>query len=112
MRGVGGGARRVPWCLVDPRARECFEIRLTLGTANLRILSRKCNGDSADLRSGPAKGALWAAERNADVLADALGRLRGIAGIAHVRLDKSDIVRHRLVQNIVDAYERTGGANG
>ena len=37
-------------------------------------------------------------------LADALGRLRGMEGIAHVHLNKSDIVRHRLVQNIVEAY--------
>ena len=41
-------------------------------------------------------------------LGDALERLRGIKGIAHVHLDRSDIVRHRLVQNIVNAYERTG----
>ena len=41
-------------------------------------------------------------------LADALDRLRGIQGIGHIHLDRSDIVRHRLVQNIVNAYERTG----
>ena len=39
-------------------------------------------------------------------LADALDKLRGIKGIARVELDKADIVRHRLVQNIVNAYER------
>ena len=43
-------------------------------------------------------------------LADALGRLRGIEGIAHVRLDRADIVRHSLVQNIVDVYENSGYA--
>ncbi len=41
-------------------------------------------------------------------LADALDKLRGIPGIASVTLDKRDIVRHRLVQNIVTAYERAG----
>ena len=41
-------------------------------------------------------------------LADALDKLRGIPGIASVMLDKRDIVRHRLVQNIVTAYERAG----
>ena len=41
-------------------------------------------------------------------LGDALERLQGIKGIAHVALDRADIVRHRLVQNIVNAYERTG----
>jgi phosphate starvation-inducible PhoH-like protein len=38
-------------------------------------------------------------------LVDALRRLRGIEGITHVRLSKADIVRHRLVQQIVQAYE-------
>ncbi len=43
-------------------------------------------------------------------LADALQKLQGIKGIATVELDKADIVRHRLVQNIVMAYERKNSA--
>jgi phosphate starvation-inducible PhoH-like protein len=39
-------------------------------------------------------------------LVDAMNRLSGIKGIAMVELDRADIVRHRLVQNIVNAYER------
>jgi phosphate starvation-inducible PhoH-like protein len=38
-------------------------------------------------------------------LLDALHRLRHIEGIKQVVLTKSDIVRHRLVQEIVAAYE-------
>ncbi|MBM4041402.1 MAG: PhoH family protein [Planctomycetes bacterium] len=38
--------------------------------------------------------------------------LSGIEGIAFVRLGKGDIVRHRLVQSIVEAYERDGDARG
>ncbi|MCE5269351.1 MAG: PhoH family protein [Planctomycetaceae bacterium] len=38
-------------------------------------------------------------------LIDALTRLRGIEGIASVRLTGADIVRHPLVQRIVNAYE-------
>lgn len=38
-------------------------------------------------------------------LIDALTRLRGIEGIATVKLTVADIVRHRLVQKIVDAYQ-------
>ena len=38
-------------------------------------------------------------------LNDAIQRLHGIDGIAIVQLGKSDIVRHRLVQEIVQAYE-------
>ncbi|WP_294344528.1 PhoH family protein [Prosthecochloris sp.] len=32
--------------------------------------------------------------------------LQGISGISFVFLDKSDVVRHRLVRNIIDAYEQ------
>jgi phosphate starvation-inducible protein PhoH and related proteins len=39
-------------------------------------------------------------------LVDAMAKLRGIKGIAMMQLDRADIVRHRLVQNIVNAYER------
>ncbi len=39
-------------------------------------------------------------------LIDAGRRLRGIKGIGMIELEKTDIVRHRLVQNIVKAYER------
>lgn len=39
-------------------------------------------------------------------LADAMHRLRGIKGVALVELERDDIVRHRLVQNIVNAYEK------
>ena len=38
-------------------------------------------------------------------LADAVERLRQIPGVSTVFLDRSDIVRHPLVQAIVDAYE-------
>ena len=42
-------------------------------------------------------------------LLDARKRLSGIKGLDIVRLDKADIVRHRLVQNIVEAYAREDG---
>jgi len=38
-------------------------------------------------------------------LADAIDRLSAVAGVATVYLDRSDIVRHPLVQAIVNAYE-------
>lgn len=41
-------------------------------------------------------------------LIDAMVKLAGVRGIAMIELQRSDIVRHRLVQNIVDAYERNG----
>ncbi|MEE8453049.1 MAG: PhoH family protein [Thermoguttaceae bacterium] len=46
-------------------------------------------------------------------LIDGLERLHGIEGIATVKLSRSDIVRHPLVQKIVSAYEhRPGAAHG
>ncbi len=42
-------------------------------------------------------------------LIDGLARLRGITGFAAVQLSRADIVRHPLVQAIVDAYERPPG---
>ena len=38
-------------------------------------------------------------------LSDAVGKLEGIPGIAVVRFDQSDIVRHPLVSEIIHAYE-------
>ncbi len=43
-------------------------------------------------------------EDTASGLVDAMDRLRGIKGIGMVPLQRADIVRHRLVQNIVNAY--------
>jgi len=40
-------------------------------------------------------------------LIDALARLRTIAGFAAIKLTEADIVRHPLVQAIVDAYEQS-----
>ncbi len=39
-------------------------------------------------------------------LVDAMELLEGVPGIAVTRLERSDIVRHPLVQRIVEAYER------
>jgi len=45
-------------------------------------------------------------------LADAVRRLDGIDGVAIVRLRNRDIVRHPVVQRIIDAYERDRPAHG
>ena len=45
-------------------------------------------------------------------LADAVERLKDVEGIGVVRLDRSDIVRHPLVQAIVNAYESTDSGAG
>jgi phosphate starvation-inducible protein PhoH len=38
--------------------------------------------------------------------------LEGVPDIAFVRLDRRDVVRHRLVQRIVDAYGAAEGPPG
>ena len=46
-------------------------------------------------------------ERQQSGLLKALGLLKGIKGIAIIEFDKGDIVRHRLVKHIVNAYEQS-----
>lgn len=60
------------------------------------------SGDTSqlDLPRGVASG-----------LADAVHRLRNIDGVGVMRLENSDIVRHRLVQQIVEAYEQQEGSD-
>jgi len=38
--------------------------------------------------------------------------LKGIDGIAFVYLDKNDVVRHRLVKDIIEAYDKYNAMNG
>ncbi|MCX8051564.1 MAG: PhoH family protein [Chlorobi bacterium] len=45
--------------------------------------------------------------RSQSGLLDVQNVLRGIEGIEFVYFDKSDVVRHRLVMDIIDAYERS-----
>src|SRR5688500_944576 len=45
-------------------------------------------------------------EEKSSGLVDALEKLRGVKGIGVVEVERSDIVWHWLVQNIVNAYER------
>ena len=46
---------------------------------------------------------------DASGVTDALQRLSGVDGIATIRLAKQDIVRHRLVQDVVNAYANGKG---
>ncbi len=60
-----------------------------------------CSGDTtqSDLPSQTRSG-----------LNDALERLKNVQGFCHVKLSNADIVRHRLVQEIVQAYEEGPGS--
>jgi phosphate starvation-inducible PhoH-like protein len=47
-------------------------------------------------------------ERQQSGLLKALGLLKEIKGISIIEFDKGDIIRHRLVRHIVNAYEKEG----
>lgn len=82
----------------------CDEAQNTSPTQMLMFLTRMGRGSKViitgdvtqvDLERGQVSGMI-----------DAVRTLEGIAGIGFVKLDEADIVRHRLVQNIVNAYEK------
>ena len=85
------------------------EAQNTTASQMLMFLTRMGHGSKmivtgddsqVDLERGTASG-----------LIDAKDRLRGIKNLSFVRLDNLDIVRHRLVQNIVEAYNRTADSS-
>jgi len=45
-------------------------------------------------------------------LGKAIQILKNIDGIVHIELDGEDVVRHRLVKQIIKAYERSHQKNG
>ena len=49
-------------------------------------------------------------EKTRSGLVDALHILKGIDGIAQVYLTEKDVVRHRLVQEIIRAYDKAQAA--
>jgi phosphate starvation-inducible PhoH-like protein len=67
------------------------------------FLTRMCEGSKMVVSGDTSQVDLPSHARSG--LVDALHRLTGIEGFAAVRLTGSDIVRHRLVQDIVRAYE-------
>ena len=86
----------------------CDEAQNTSAMQMLMVLTRLGHGSKMiitgditqiDLEPGQTSG-----------MVEAIATLRRIKGIGYVGLTKSDIVRHRLVQNIVQAYNRKAKA--
>ncbi len=50
--------------------------------------------------------------REVSGLVEAQEILEGVEGIEFIKFDKSDVVRHRLVKDIIEAYARFKGENG
>jgi len=83
----------------------CDEAQNTSPSQMLMVLTRLGRGSKMiitgditqiDLEKGQTSGMI-----------DACRRLKGIDGIGFVELEEIDIVRHKLVQNIVQAYDKT-----
>ncbi len=85
------------------------EAQNTTAGQMLMFLTRMGRRSKCVVTGDPSQVDLPPSERSG--LLDALERLRGVPGIAFARLDESDIVRHRLVQRIVEAYRTTDEQN-
>ena len=73
--------------------------------AQMKMFLTRMGSDSKIVVSGdPTQTDL--PPRTTSGLKDALRRLKSIDGVDFVRLTETDIVRHRLVQKIVEAYEQ------
>ena len=72
---------------------QMFMVLTRMGVGSKMIVT--ADDSQIDLPPGQPSGVL-----------DAVSRLGHVKGIAVIRLEKSDIVRHSLVQQIVDAYAR------
>ena len=51
-------------------------------------------------------GAIFSSMIDAQHIADALGALAGVEGVAETRFTAVDVVRHPLVARIIDAYDK------
>lgn len=83
--------------IILDEAQNCTTKQMKTFLTRLGIQSRiVVTGDvtQIDLPSGETSG-----------LIDVQKKLTNIPGIAFVHLDKKDIIRHKLIQDIVDAYE-------
>jgi len=78
------------------------EAQNTTPSQMLMFLTRLGERSKMIVTGDPTQVDLETGERSG--LIDAQKTLRGIKGISFVTLDKTDIVRHHLVQNIVQAY--------
>lgn len=86
------------------------EAQNTTPSQMLMFLTRLGNGSKMIVTGDISQIDLEPGQRSGMV--DAMHRLRTIKGIATVELSKADIVRHHLVQRIVEVYARTDKPEG
>jgi phosphate starvation-inducible PhoH-like protein len=86
----------------------CDEAQNTSGKQMLMVLTRLGHGSKMIITGDVTQTDLEANQESGIV--EAIKRLKDIDGIGVVELARTDIVRHRLVQSIVDAYQARRGA--
>ena len=80
----------------------CDEAQNTSGPQMLMVLTRLGHGSKMIITGDVTQVDLAANQRSGMI--EAMETLRRVPGIGIVELSQQDIVRHRLVQNIVEAY--------
>jgi len=87
----------------------CDEAQNTSALQMLMVLTRLGNGSKMIITGDITQIDLEPGQKSGMI--EAIETLRGIKGIGYVELNQKDIVRHRLVQNIVQAYKKRGKAD-
>ena len=84
----------------------CDEAQNTSALQMLMVLTRLGNGSKMIITGDITQIDLEPGQKSGMI--EAIETLRRIKGIGYVELKQTDIVRHRLVQNIVQAYKKRG----
>ena len=87
----------------------CDEAQNTSALQMLMVLTRMGQGSKMIITGDITQIDLEPGQKSG--LVEAIETLRRIKGIGYVELNQRDIVRHRLVQNIVQAYKKRAQAN-
>lgn len=88
----------------------CDEAQNTSSSQMLMILTRLGNGSKMIITGDVTQVDLPKGEESG--MLSAMGILQRVKGIGFVELAQTDIVRHKLVQNIVNAYEKSKTEDG
>jgi len=87
----------------------CDEAQNTSALQMLMVLTRLGNGSKMIITGDITQIDLEPGQKSGMI--EAIETLRRIKGIGYTELNQADIVRHRLVQNIVQAYKKRAKAN-
>ena len=89
---------------VDPYMQPLYEAQNATAMQMKMFLTRLGEGSKMAITGDPSQIDLPKGMRSG--LTEALKILNGVKGISFLKFDSNDVVRHRLVTNIVKAYEK------